>query len=76
MKPDKEEIKNSIRGHIYLRGKNLKCVAKELKIKYGRSDNVQNLSHKINHCTIKFIEAIEIFDILGWEIELKNKKLD
>jgi hypothetical protein len=44
-------------------------VVKRLNEKYGRTDTVQNLSKKVNNGTLRYNEAEEIADALGYTIE-------
>jgi len=41
--------------------------------KYNRQDTIQNLGKKINKGTLKYREAEEIAEVLGYEIEWKKK---
>lgn len=49
-------------------------LVKKMNEKYGRSDSVQNLSKKINNGTLRYNEAEEIADTLGYTIELIPKE--
>lgn len=49
-------------------------VVRRLNDKYGRSDTVQNLSKKVNNGTLRYNEAEEIADVLGYSIEWTPKK--
>lgn len=40
-----------------------------LNAKYDRHDSIQNLGKKINRGTLKYQEAEEIADVLGYKIE-------
>ena len=45
-----------------------------LNDKYNREDTIQNLGKKINKGTLKYREAEEIAEILGYAIEWNMKK--
>lgn len=44
-------------------------VIDKINEKYGRNDTVQNLSNKLTRGTLKYKEALEIADIIGYKIE-------
>jgi len=69
----RNDIKNTIRGHISLRGKTLKDVALLLNKKYGRSPNPDSLADRIRTGLIRHAEVLEIADVLGYKIEWAEK---
>ncbi len=62
-------IKDDIKAVIVKSGWTMSDVVKELNKKYGRNDTVQNLSGKLSRGTLKYREAIEIAEIIGYEIQ-------
>ncbi|MCG8538875.1 MAG: LLM class flavin-dependent oxidoreductase [Clostridia bacterium] len=48
-------------------------VVKKLNKKYSRIDTVQNLSNKLSRGTLKYREAKEIAEIIGYEIKWEKK---
>lgn len=48
-------------------------IVRALNEKYSRNDTVQNLSNKLTRETIKYREAQEIAEIMGYSIEWVKK---
>lgn len=66
-------IKNKIKSIMVLAGWTMSDIIKELNVKYNRKDTVQNLSNKLTHGTLRYKEAIEIAEVIGYKIEwIKN----
>ena len=61
-------IHNYIRAKIIMAGMTMRDVAEMLHLKYGRSDSVSNLSGKLNRGSLRYEEALEIADVLGYDI--------
>lgn len=68
-----EQIRNDIRSMMAKKGFNLNTLAIAYSDKYGRKMTVQNLGNKINKGTIRHFEVIEIADILGFDVDFKQK---
>ena len=51
----------------------MKAIAQELEIKLGKRYSPANLSSKLIRGTLTYNEVDLICDILGYEIELKDK---
>jgi acetolactate synthase small subunit len=68
-----ENIRLKLKGLMASRGFNLNSLSCAYSEKYGRSMTVQNLGNKINKGTIRYFEVLEIADILGYNIEFKEK---
>lgn len=62
-------IKEDIKSIIVKSGWTLTDVVKALNEKYSRNDSVQNLSNKLSRGTLKYREALEIAEIIGYSIE-------
>ncbi|MEY8416345.1 LLM class flavin-dependent oxidoreductase [Tissierella praeacuta] len=63
------DIKNEIKSYIVLSGYTMTEIVEMINKKYNRNDTVQNLSNKLARGTIKYSEAKEIADVIGYEIE-------
>ena len=61
---------HEVKGYIMT----LTCMAAQLAEKYGRSSCMQNLSGKLRRGTFSYTEAVEIADILGYDIVWKKRK--
>ncbi|MHB8061186.1 MAG: LLM class flavin-dependent oxidoreductase [Ruminiclostridium sp.] len=66
-------IKDDIKSLIVKSGWTMSDLVKALNEKYNRDDSVQNLSGKLSRGTIKYREALEIAEILGYEIQWIKK---
>jgi len=62
-------IKEEIKSIIVKSGISMTDVVDTLNKKYCRKDTVQNLSAKLTRGTIKYREAQEIAEVLGYRIE-------
>ena len=68
-----ENIKNEIRSYMVKKGFSTNKVIEEINKKYGRNDSAQNLTNKLHRGTLKYREALEIADVLGFKIEWVEK---
>ncbi len=68
-------IRAEIKSYIGRRCTSLKKVIDALNLKGDVKTSVGNISHKMKIGTITFNEAQYIFDYLGYEIVIKEKKL-
>ena len=66
-------IRNYIRAKIIMAGMTMRDVAEMLHLKYGRSDSVSNLSGKLSRGSLRYEEALEIADVLGYEITWQRR---
>ena len=66
-------IRNYIKSKIILAGMTMRDVAEMLHLKYGRSDSVSNLSGKLSRGSLRYDEAMEIADVLGYDIVWKRR---
>lgn len=62
-------IKGDIRALIIKSGWTMSGIVKALNEKYNRNDSIQNLSAKLSRGTIKYREALEIAEVIGYKIE-------
>ena len=68
--PLKEEIKSI----IVRSGWTMSDIVRALNEKYNRNDSIQNLSAKLSRGTLKYKEALEIADVIGYTLEWVPKK--
>ena len=69
-KEQAKSVQNEVRQHIYSRGLNYEIVARLINQKYpDASADQNNLSHKVNTGTIKYVEMKELADILDYDIK-------
>lgn len=61
-------IRNEIKAHIVQEGTTMSVVVRTLAVVYGWSASVPNLSDKLKRGTLRYSEAIELADVLGYDI--------
>lgn len=62
-------LKDEVKVLLIKSGFTLTSLVKALNEKYSRNDSVQNLNGKLTRETLKYTEAKEISEILGYEIK-------
>ena len=67
-------LRNFIKSKIILAGMTMRDVAEMLHLKYGRSDSVSNLSGKLSRGSLRYDEAMEIADVLGYDIVWQKRR--
>ena len=67
-------IHNFIRAKIIMGGMTMRNVVEMLHLKYGRSDSVSNLSGKLSRGSLRYDEAMEIADVLGYDIVWQKRR--
>lgn len=61
-------IRDEIKGKIVQAGWSMSDVVKALSEKQGRIDTVQNLSNKLTRETLRYKDAQEIAEVIGYTI--------
>lgn len=67
-------LKEDIKSIIVKSGWTMTDIVKTLNEKYNRNDTTQNLSNKLSRGTLKYREALEIAEVIGYTIEWVPKK--
>lgn len=62
-------IKEEVKILLIKKGITLTELVKMLNDKFQRNDTVQNLSKKLSKNTLKYREAVEIAEILGYKLQ-------
>ena len=62
-------VKTDIKSIIVQSGWTMSAIIDALNKKYDRKDTVQNLSNKLTRGTLRYGEALEIAEIIGYEIK-------
>lgn len=68
----KNRVKNELKGFIISQGHSIDSVAKLISETYNRPESLQNLSQKLSRGSIKYVEVIELIEVLGYKIEFKK----
>ena len=64
----KSSIRNEIKAQIIRAGYTMQEVVDQLHDEYGWSDSVSNLSGKLQRESLRYREAVELADVLGYDI--------
>ena len=64
----KSNIRNEIKAQIIRAGYTMQEVVNQLHDEYGWSDSVSNLSGKLQRESLRYREAVELADVLGYDI--------
>ena len=59
---------NEVKSQLMREGITMQEVLEQLAEKYGWSKSVSNLSGKLHRETLRYREAVELADVLGYEI--------
>ena len=62
------EIRNEIKSYIVRKGMTMNDVVALLADEYGWSTSVSNLSDKLRRGSLRYREAVELADVLGYDI--------
>lgn len=69
-------IKNQIKAQIVLAGFTMAEVVDALSTEYGWSDSLSNFSAKLSRESLRYKEALQLADVLGYEIVWKKRRDD
>ena len=67
-------IKNQIKAQILLAGFTMAETVDALSTDYGWSDSLSNFSAKLSRESLRYKEALELAQVLGYEIVWKKKE--
>ena len=67
-------IKNEIKAQIVRAGMTMQQVVDLLSDEYGWSDSVSNFSNKLARSSLRYEEAVQLAQVLGYEIVWKKKE--
>ena len=68
------EIRNEIKACIVREGMTMSEVVERLADEYGWSRSVPNLSGKLRRGSLRYSEAKELADVLGYDIVWQKRK--
>ena len=68
------DFRNQIRSYIMREGVTMTSIVELLAQKHGWSRSGSNLSAKLSRGTLKYREAVELADILGYDIIWEKRK--
>ena len=70
----KSNLRNEIKSYIVRQGMTMQEVVDLLRDEHGWSDSVSNLSNKLQRESLRYVEAVQLADVLGCEIVWQRKK--
>lgn len=69
----KSNLRNEIKSYIVCQGMTMQEVVDLLSDEYGWSDSVSNLSNKLQRESFRYTEAVQLADVLGFEIVWRKR---
>ena len=69
----KSNLRNEIKSYIVRQGMTMQEVVDLLSDEYGWSDSVSNLSNKLQRESLRYIEAVQLAEVLGFEIVWRKR---
>ena len=69
----KSKLRNEIKSYIVRNGCTMQEVVDLLSDEYGWSDSVSNLSNKLQRESLRYTEAVQLADVLGFEIVWRKR---
>ena len=70
----KLNIRNEIKAQIIRAGYTMQEVVDLLHDEYGWSDSVSNLSGKLQRGSLRYREAVELADVLGYDVVWQKRR--
>jgi len=69
----KSNLRNEIKSYIVRQGMTMQEVVDLLSDEYGWSDSVSNLSNKLQRESLRYTEAVQLAEVLGFEIVWRKR---
>ncbi len=70
----KSNLRNEIKSYIIRTGYTMQEVVDVLSDEYGWSDSVSNLSNKLQRESLRYTEAVQLADALGYDIIWQKRR--
>lgn len=70
----KSNLRNEIKAYIVRQGCTLQEVVDLLADEYGWSDSVSNLSNKLQRESLRYPEAVQLADVMGYDIVWQKRR--
>ena len=70
----KSNLRNEIKSYIVRSGYTMQEVVDRLSEDYGWSDSVSNLSNKLQRESLRYVEAVQLADDLGYDIVWQKRR--
>lgn len=70
----KSKLRNEIKSYIIRSGHTMQETVDQLSVEYNWSDSVSNLSNKLQRESLRYTEAVQLADILGYDIIWQRRR--
>ena len=70
----KSNLRNEIKSYIVRSGYTMQEVVDRLSEDYGWSDSVSNLSNKLQRESLRYVEAVQLADSLGYDLVWQKRR--
>ena len=70
----KSNLRNEVKSYIVRSGYTMQEVVDRLSEDYGWSDSVSNLSNKLQRESLRYVEAVQLADTLGYDLVLQKRR--
>lgn len=70
----KSNLRNEIKSYIVRSGYTMQEVVDRLSEDYGWSDSVSNLSNKLQWESLRYVEAVQLADALGYDLVWQKRR--
>ena len=70
----KSNLRNEIKSYIVRSGYTMQEVVDLLSEDYGWSDSVSNLSNKLHRESLRYVEAVQLADALGYDLVWQKRR--
>ena len=70
----KSNLRNEIKSYIVRSGYTMQEVVDRLSDDYGWSDSVSNLSNKLQRESLRYVEAVQLADTLGYDLVWQKRR--
>lgn len=72
----KSNLRNEIKSYIVRQGMTMQEIVDLLRDEHGWSESVSNLSNKLQRESLRYVEAVQLADALGYDIYWGPRKGD
>ena len=69
-----KNLRNEIKSYIVRSGYTMQEVVDRLSEDYGWSDSVSNLSNKLQRESLRYVEAVQLADTLGYDLVWQKRR--
>ena len=70
----KSNLRNEIKSYIVRSGYTMQEVVDRLSEDYGWSNSVSNLSNKLQRESLRYVEAVQLADDLGYDLVWQKRR--